>query len=342
MHDIRLLREHPEVLDAAMAKRHGSWDKERFLSLDRQRREVIQEVEALQAKRNSSSKEIGALMKDGRADEAAAMREEVASMKDRIAELDARRDELEGAETELVSHIPNIPAEAAPEGLDETFNVEVKRWGTPRDFSAEGIEAKPHWDLGTDLGILDFDRGVKLSGARFTVLAGMGARLERALINFFIDTHTSRGYQEFWMPIIANRATLYGTGQLPKFDEDLYHVRGEDEDMYLIPTAEVVLTNLHRDETIDGAKLPLHYTAFTPCFREEAGSAGRDTRGIIRQHQFDKVEMVNFSKPEESDACLAAMVEEAEYVLQQLGLPYRIINLCGGDLGFSARQTFDL
>ena len=342
MHDIRLLREHPEVLDAAMAKRHGAWDKERFLSLDQQRREVIQEVEALQAKRNSSSKEIGALMKDGRADEAAAMREEVASMKDRIAELDARRDELEGAETELVSHIPNIPAEAAPEGLDETFNVEVKRWGTPRDFSAEGIEAKPHWDLGTDLGILDFDRGVKLSGARFTVLAGMGARLERALINFFIDTHTSRGYQEFWMPIVANRATLYGTGQLPKFDEDLYHVRGEDEDMYLIPTAEVVLTNLHRDETIDGAKLPLHYTAFTPCFREEAGSAGRDTRGIIRQHQFDKVEMVNFSKPEESDACLAAMVEEAEYVLQQLGLPYRIINLCGGDLGFSARQTFDL
>ena len=183
---------------------------------------------------------------------------------------------------------------------------------------------------------------MKLSGARFTVLAGMGARLERALINFFIDTHTSRGYQEFWMPIVANRATLYGTGQLPKFDEDLYHVRGEDEDMYLIPTAEVVLTNLHRDETIDGAKLPLHYTAFTPCFREEAGSAGRDTRGIIRQHQFDKVEMVNFSKPEESDACLAAMVEEAEYVLQQLGLPYRIINLCGGDLGFSARQTFDL
>ena len=329
MHDIRLLRDHPEILDAAMARRNGSWDKERFLDLDQKRRAAIAEVEQLQAQRNAASKEIGALMKAGKGDEAEEAKAGVRALNERIAVLDAERDEYDAAMTELLSHIPNIPADCVPEGKDDSENVEVKKWGTPRDFAAEGFEPKAHWDLGTDLGILDFDRGVKLAEARFTLLAGMGATLERALINFFIDTHRARGFKEFWPPVITNAATLYGTGQLPKFEEDLFHV---EPDLYLIPTAEVVLTNIHRDETI----------AFTPCFREEAGSAGRDTRGIIRQHEFDKVEMVKFATPEDSDNQLASMVEEAEYLLQQLGLPYHIVNLCGGDLGFSARQTFDI
>ena len=342
MHDIRLLRDHPEILDAAMARRNGSWDKERFLELDKRRRAAISEVEQLQAQRNSASKEIGALMKAGKADEAEEAKAGVRALNERIAVLDAERDEADAAMTELLSHIPNIPADCVPEGKDDSENVEVKKWGTPRDFAAEGFEPKPHWDLGVELGILDFDRGVKLAGTRFTLLAGLGATLERALGNYFVDTHRKHGFKEFWPPVIANRATLYGTGQLPKFEDDMFHVRSDGEDMYLISTAEVALTNIHRDETLDGARLPLHYTAFTPCFREEAGSAGRDTRGIIRQHEFDKVEMVMFSKPEDSDNQLKAMIEEAEFLLQELGLPYHIVNLCGGDLGFSARQTFDL
>ena len=342
MHDIRLLRDHPEILDAAMARRNGSWDKERFLELDKRRRAAISEVEQLQAQRNSASKEIGALMKAGKADEAEEAKAGVRALNERIAVLDAERDEADAAMTELLSHIPNVPADCVPEGKDDSENVEVKKWGTPRDFAAEGFEPKPHWDLGVELGILDFDRGVKLAGTRFTLLAGLGATLERALGNYFVDTHRKHGFKEFWPPVIANRATLYGTGQLPKFEDDMFHVRSDGEDMYLISTAEVALTNIHRDETLDGAKLPLHYTAFTPCFREEAGSAGRDTRGIIRQHEFDKVEMVMFSKPEDSDNQLKAMIEEAEFLLQELGLPYHIVNLCGGDLGFSARQTFDL
>lgn len=342
MHDIRLLRDHPEILDAAMERRNSSWDKERFLELDQKRRAAISEVEQLQAQRNATSKEIGALMKAGKGEGAEEAKAGVRALNERIAVLDAERDEYEGAMTELLSHIPNIPADCVPEGKDDSENVEVKRWGTPRDFAAEGFEPKAHWDLGADLGILDFDRGVKLAGARFTLLAGKGATLERALGNYFVSTHLAHGFKEFWPPVIANRATLYGTGQLPKFEEDMFHVRSDGEDMYLISTAEVALTNIHRDETIDGAKLPLHYTAFTPCFREEAGSAGRDTRGIIRQHEFDKVEMVKFSRPETSDEELASMVAEAEWLLQELKLPYRIVNLCGGDLGFSARQTFDI
>lgn len=339
MLDIRLLRDHPEVLDAAMAKRHGSWDKERFQSIDARRREVISEVEQLRAQRNAASKEIGALMGRGEKEQAEAAKEGVRAINERIDEFTVGQNQAEAELRELMTHIPNIPADSVPQGKDDSENVEVKRWGEPRDFAADGFEPRPHWDLGADLGILDFDRGVKLAQSRFTVLAGRGGRLERSLINYFLDTHASRGFKEFWPPVICNRDTLYGTGQLPKFEDDAFHVV---PDLFLIPTAEVALTNLHRDETLDGATLPRHYTAFTPCFREEAGSAGRDTRGIIRQHEFDKVEMVMFSRPEDSDAQLAAMVEEAEYLLQSLGLPYRIVNLCGGDLGFSARQTFDI
>ena len=258
------------------------------------------------------------------------------AVNERIDGLAERRTVLEQEQYDFMAHLPNIPCEATPYGKDEDENIERRRWGTPRVFD---FDFKPHWDLGTDLDILDFERGNKLSGSRFTVLGGAGARLERALINFFLDTHTSRGFKEWWPPIVVKRQTMFGTGQLPKFEDDAYHVSGDN---FLIPTAEVVLTNLHAGEVLDADTLPRRYTAFTPCFREEAGSAGRDTRGIIRQHEFDKVEMVKFAKPEESDEELESMTAEAEFLLQQLGLPYRVISLCTGDLGFSARQTYDI
>ena len=339
MLDIRYVREHQEEVAQAMKNRNASWDSARFSELDEARRAVIAEEEALQAERNTLSKSIGQMMGQGKKDEAEAAKERVRAINEQISELSARRDEAEAALNDLLAHTPNIPCPATPVGKDETENPERRRWGTPRDFAAEGFEAKPHWDLGTELNILDFDRGNKLSGSRFTVLGGLGARLERALINFFIDTHTQRGFKEWWPPVVVKREIMYGTGQLPKFEDDMYHVSG---DMFLIPTAEVTLTNLHAGEVLDAAELPLRYTAFTPCFREEAGSAGRDTRGIIRQHEFDKVEMVKFATPEQSDDELESMTAEAEYLLQQLGLPYRVISLCTGDLGFSARQTYDV
>ncbi|MBY4797553.1 serine--tRNA ligase [Collinsella sp. AGMB00827] len=339
MLDMKYVRENPDAIDHAMANRQTSWDRDRFFALDADRRSVIAEVEELQAKRNAESKRIGTLMREGARDEAEAAKDVVRQINEKIEGLASRRGELDAELDDFMAHLPNIPGEATPVGVDETENPERRRWGTPRDFAAEGFEPKAHWDLGTDLNILDFDRGNKLSGSRFTVLGGAGARLERALINYFLDTHTARGFKEWWPPVVVKRQTMYGTGQLPKFEDDAYHV-GEDE--FLIPTAEVVLTNLHAGEVLDAEDLPLRYTAFTPCFREEAGSAGRDTRGIIRQHQFDKVEMVKFATPEDSDAELESMTAEAEYLLQQLGLPYRVISLCTGDIGFSARQTYDV
>lgn len=336
MLDSKFVRENPEVVDRSCANRNGSWDRERFMELEERRRSLIAEVETLQAERNAASKAIGELMREGKKDEAEAAKAEVASNKERIAELDDARDACEKELKDLLSGIPNIPDESVPVGKDESENPEIRRWGTPREFD---FEPQAHWDLGPELGIIDFDRGVKLSGSRFYVLGGMGARLERALINFMIDMHAKEGFKEWWMPVIANYDTLYGTGQLPKFEEDLFHV---GEDMYLIPTAEVVLTNLHRDEILDADKLPLRYTAFTPCFREEAGSAGRDTRGIIRVHQFDKVEMVKFATPEQSMDELEHMTAEAEAVLKALDLPYRVITLCTGDMGFSAAKTYDI
>ena len=232
--------------------------------------------------------------------------------------------------------MPNLPSDTTPVGKDETENPEIRRWGTPTEFD---FECKAHWDLGPELGILDFERGVKLAGTRFVLLGGLGARLERALINFMIDTHISRGYKEWWPPVMANAATLFGTGQLPKFEDDLFKTR---EGMYLIPTAEVQLTNIHAQEVLDASDLPLKYCAFTPCFREEAGSAGRDTRGLIRVHQFDKVEMVKFATPEDGFNQLELMTADAENILKLLGLPHRVISLCTGDLGFSAAKTYDL
>ena len=337
MLDIKFVRENPDLVDKACESRQNAhWDREKFFELDEERRSVIAEVEALQAARNSASKEIGQLMREGKKEEAEAKKAEVAANKERIATLDDRRDAVEKELFDLVAAIPNIPHEDVPYGKDDSDNPEVRRWGTPREFD---FEPKAHWDLGPELGIIDFDRGVKLAGTRFYLLGGMGARMERALINFFIDMHNKAGFKEWWPPVITNHDSLFGTGQLPKFDEDLYHVQ---PDLYLIPTAEVQLTNIHRDEVLDGSKLPLMYTAFTPCFREEAGSAGRDTRGIIRVHEFDKVEMVKFAKPEDSMNQLESMVAEAELCLQTLGLPYHVVTLCTGDIVFSASKCYDI
>lgn len=337
MLDIKFVRENPDLVDKACESRQNAhWDREKFFELDEERRRVITEVETLQAERNAVSKQIGLLMREGKKEEAEAAKEQVAANKDSIAELDQRRGEVEEELTALVAAIPNIPDASVPYGKDDSDNPEVRKWGEPTQFD---FEPKAHWDLGPELGMIDFDRGVKLAGTRFYLLGGMGARMERALINFMIDTHNQAGFKEWWPPVITNQDSLYGTGQLPKFEEDLYHVQ---PDLYLIPTAEVQLTNIHRDEILDASQLPLLYTAFTPCFREEAGSAGRDTRGIIRVHQFDKVEMVKFAKPEDSMNQLESMVQEAEKILQLLGLPYHVVTLCTGDIGFSACKCYDI
>ena len=337
MLDIKFVRENPDLVDKSCESRQNAhWDREKFFELDEERRSVIAEVESLQAERNAVSKQIGLLMREGKKEEAEAAKEQVAANKDRIARLDQRRGEVEEELTALVAAIPNIPDASVPYGKDDSDNPEVRKWGEPTQFN---FEAKAHWDLGPELGMIDFDRGVKLAGTRFYLLGGMGARMERALINFMIDTHNQAGFKEWWPPVITNQDSLYGTGQLPKFEEDLYHVQ---PDLYLIPTAEVQLTNIHRDEILDASQLPLLYTAFTPCFREEAGSAGRDTRGIIRVHQFDKVEMVKFAKPEDSMNQLESMVQEAEKILQLLGLPYHVVTLCTGDIGFSACKCYDI
>lgn len=337
MLDIKFVRENPDAVDKACASRQNAhWDRERFFELDEQRRATIAEVEQLQAERNTISKQIGQLMREGKKDEAEAAKSQVSANKDRIAQLDEKRGVVEDELFALVAAIPNIPDETVPYGKDDSDNPEVRSWGTPREFD---FEPQAHWDLGPSTGMIDFDRGVKLAGTRFYLLGGMGARMERALINFFIDMHVKAGFKEWWTPVITNHDSLFGTGQLPKFDEDLYHV---EPNLYLIPTAEVQLTNIHRDEILDASQLPLMYTAFTPCFREEAGSAGRDTRGIIRVHQFDKVEMVKFAKPEDSMNQLESMVAEAEALLQALGLPYHVVTLCTGDIGFSARKCYDI
>lgn len=336
MLDIKFVREHQDVVAQAMKNRNGSWDSDAFNELDESRRSFISEEEGLQARRNAASKEIGRLMREGKNEEAEAAKESVRVINEKIAEASAKRDEAERALTELLSNVPNLPSDTTPVGKDETENPEIRRWGTPTEFD---FECKAHWDLGPELGILDFERGVKLAGTRFVLLGGLGARLERALINFMIDTHISRGYKEWWPPVMANAATLFGTGQLPKFEDDLFKTR---EGMYLIPTAEVQLTNIHAQEVLDASDLPLKYCAFTPCFREEAGSAGRDTRGLIRVHQFDKVEMVKFATPEDDFNQLELMTADAENILKLLGLPHRVISLCTGDLGFSAAKTYDL
>ena len=336
MLDIKYVRENLDAVAQAMKNRNAPWDSERFTALDEERREAIAEEEALQAERNAASKAIGALMKEGKKAEADEAKEQVRVINEKLESAGARRDQAEAAVRQILMTTPNIPHPTTPIGASEDDNPEIRRWGTPRQFD---FEAKPHWDLGAELGIIDCERGVKLAHSRFYALGGLGARLERSLINFMADTHTSRGYKEWWVPAIANAETLTGTAQLPKFEEDLFKTT---DGMYLIPTAEVQLTNLHRDEVLDAADLPLKYCAFTPCFRSEAGAAGRDTRGIIRVHQFSKVEMVKFAKEEESQEELELMVKDAENILQLLELPYRVIALCTGDIGFGSCKTYDL
>ncbi len=339
MLDIKFVRENQEAVAQAMKNRHASWDASLFSQLDSERRAAIAEEEALQAQRNTESKAIGQMMAQGKRDEAEEAKARVRAINEKLEVVSKKREEADGGLRDMLMHTPNMPDATTPVGDDENDNPEVRRWGTPRDFEAEGFEPKAHWDLGPELGIIDFDRGVKLAQSRFYLLGGLGARLERSLINFMADTHTSRGYKEWWCPALANANTLTGTAQLPKFEDDLFKTTNG---LYLIPTAEVQLTNIHAGEVLDASQLPLKYCAFTPCFREEAGSAGRDTRGIIRVHQFSKVEMVKYAKPEESFDDLEAMVEDAENILKTLELPYRVVSLCTGDIGFSAAKTYDL
>jgi seryl-tRNA synthetase len=340
MLDLNYVRENLEGVRAALDKRGmPSATLDDFAQADAERRRVIAESDQLNAERNAASREIGALMKDGKREEADVRRKAVNELKDRIGELDQKREQAEGHMRELLSTLPNIPHESVPVGLDESANVEVRRWGAQPEFS---FEPKDHVDLGTALGILDLERATKITGARFAILNGAGARLERALIDFMLDLHTrEHGYLETLPPFIVNRDSLFGTGQLPKFAEDLFKLEDE-RGFYLVPTAEVPVTNYYRDEILDASQLPMKWAAYTPCFRSEAGSYGKDTRGVIRQHQFEKVELVKYSLPENSYAELEALTLNAETVLQRLGIHYRVVALSTGDLGFSNAKTYDI
>ncbi|MFK5926197.1 MAG: serine--tRNA ligase [Desulfuromusa sp.] len=335
MLDIKYLRENFAVAEKALATRGDKIDLSGFTALDQQRRELLSEGETLKAEKNKVSAMIG------QTKDKSQVQGEIARMKEvsaQIKKLDETLREVEDQLNQLLMGVPNIPHEKTPVGASEDDNVEISVWGEKPSL---GFAPKAHWDIGEDLGILDFERGVKLSGARFCVYFGAGARLERALINFMLDLHTTEhNYTETLPPFLVNRVSMTGTGQLPKFADDLFHTEGVD--LFLIPTAEVPVTNLHRDEILAEKDLPLCYAAYTPCFRKEAGSHGKDTRGLIRQHQFNKVELVKFVRPEDSDAELEALLENAEKVLQLLNLPYRVIDLCTGDIGFSAARTFDI
>ncbi|MFZ5627392.1 MAG: serine--tRNA ligase [Bacillota bacterium] len=336
MLDIKFIRQNPEIVEQALKNRGAAVSLQEFLQLDEQRRKLLVEVERLKNQRNTTSEEIGRLKKQGQdATELMAAMKEVGN---RIKELDEQVAQIEARLEEIVLTIPNVPHSSVPVGADSNDNPVVRRWGEPRQFD---FEPKPHWEIGEALGILDFERGGKVTGTRFTFLKGAGARLERALINFMLDLHTrEHGYVEVFPPFLANSKSMTGTGQLPKFAEDMFAVSGTD--YYLIPTAEVPVTNLYREEILDGSQLPIYHCAYSACFRAEAGAHGRDTRGLIRQHQFNKVELVKFTRPEDSYEELEKLVNNAERVLQLLGLPYQVVVLCTGDLGFSSAKTYDL
>jgi seryl-tRNA synthetase len=340
MLDLNYVRENLDKVRAALAARGTTSEAlDHFSEADADRRRIIAESDQLNATRNSASREIGALMKDGKRDEAEARRREVTELKDRIAELDQARDQAERRIHELISTLPNIPHETVPVGKDETANAEVRRWGAKPEFD---FQPKDHVDLGTELGILDLDRAAKIAASRFAILNGDGARLERALISFMLDVHRNEhGYLETLPPFIVNQAALFGTGQLPKFEEDLFKLTDE-RNLYLVPTAEVPVTNYHREEILDAADLPKKWVAYTPCFRSEAGSYGRDTRGLIRQHQFEKVELVKYSLPENSYDELEALTQDAEKILQKLEIHYRVVALSTGDIGFGSSKTYDI
>ncbi|MBL8180743.1 MAG: serine--tRNA ligase [Blastocatellia bacterium] len=340
MLDQNFVRDNIDLVREAFVNRNFPVDGlDRFSELDVERRRVIGEADKINQARNVASKEIGALMQSGDKDSAEAKKAEVADLKSQQSDLEAKRDEAEAAMHDLLAGLPNIPAEDVPVGADETANVEVRRWGNIRDFD---FEPKDHVDIGETLGILDFERATKIAGARFAILNGAGARLSRALVNLMLDVHTTEhGYTETIPPFLVNRTALFGTNQLPKFEEDLFHIK-DDRGFALIPTAEVPVTNYHADEILDASDLPKYYTAYTPCFRSEAGSHGRDTRGLIRQHQFEKVELVKLSLPENSADEHEKLTANAERILQMLELPYRTVVLSTGDMGFGARKTYDI
>ncbi len=337
MLDIKVIKNDPERVKAAMRSRNADLDSviDELLDIDAKRRELTGKTEAMKAEQNAASKQIPALKKAG--ENTDAIMAKMKELSDSIKDLGAELSSLETKQQDLLLRIPNIPHESVPVGKDDSDNVEIRRWGEPTAFD---FEPKAHWDLGADLGILDPETAAKVTGARFHFYKDLGARLERAVINFYLDTHTTRGYTEVFPPFMVNRASMTGTGQLPKFEEDAFHL--SNEDYFLIPTAEVPVTNMHRNEILDGKTLPLKYCAYSACFRAEAGSAGRDTRGLIRQHQFNKVELVKFADPSNSYEELEKLTNDAEYVLQQLGLPHRVVCLSSGDLGFSSAKTYDI
>ena len=336
MLDIKMIRQNTDEIKERLATRGVKAEKiDALLEKDKRRRELLVETEGLKQKRNEVSAEIANAKRNKQ--DATDTIKEMREVGAKIKSLDEELEEVEATVKDMASRLPNLPNPTIPVGPDESANVELRKVGTPREFD---FEPKAHWDIGEDLGILDFDRGAKVSGARFVYYKGLGARLERAVYNFMLDEHAKEGYTEMLPPYIVNAQTMYGTGQFPKFKEDVYQVNGED--MTLIPTAEVPLTNYYRDEVIPTEKLPVYFTALTPCFRSEAGSAGRDTRGLIRMHQFNKVEMVKFSKPENSYDELEKMTQNAGNIMEKLGLPYHVITLSTGDMGFSAAMTHDL
>jgi seryl-tRNA synthetase len=337
MLDIRRIRNNPEEIKRRMANRGESVDVndiDKVVALDEERRETLVKVETLKSQRNQVSAEIPKMKKAGQ--DVAPIMAEMKTLGDSVKEMDGRVKEIDEAIDFIMMRLPNIPHEDVPEGDTDADNVEVKRVGEPKKFD---FEPKAHWDLGTDLDILDFERAGKVTGSRFTILKGMGSTLERAIINYYLDTHTDNGYEEIFPPFMVNRTSMTGTGQLPKFEEDAFKT---NDDYFLIPTAEVPVTNMYRDEILPGDSLPVKHVAYSACFRAEAGSAGRDTRGLIRQHQFNKVELVKFTKPEESYKELDKLVEDAEKVLSGLQIPYRIVRICKGDLGFTAALKFDI
>ncbi len=336
MLDVRLFRQEPDrVREGLAAKGADPGLVDRVLAVDAAWREAVREAESLRSERNRVSEEIGRLRREGRDD--TGPRERVRSLGERLAELEQEERRRQEELRSLLLAVPNLPAPGVPPGRDESGNVEVRRRGEPPAFA---FAPRPHWELGADLGILDFERAGKISGSRFTVFRGAGARLCRALIGFMLDLHRERGYEEVYPPFLVNSASMTGTGQLPKFAADAFRLA--DRDLWLVPTAEVPVTNLYRDEILPGEALPIRHCSYTACFRSEAGAAGRDTRGLVRQHQFDKVELVWFTRPEEAAGALETLVEDAAEVLRRLGLPYRVVEMCAGDLGFAAARKYDL
>ena len=337
MLDIKVIRTNPEMVKEAMKKRNKNMDAQvdEIIAIDAQRRELSSQADAMKNEQNIASKQIPQIKKEG--GDISEIMTKMNEIKEKLKGIDAAVAELEAKQKDLILGFPNIPNESVPVGKDDTENVEIRRFGEPRKFD---FEPKAHWDIGADLGILDPETAAKVTGTRFTFYKDKGARLERAIMNFFLDTHTENGYTEVFPPFMVNRASMTGTGQLPKFEEDAFKL--STNDYFLIPTAEVPVTNMYRDEILDENQLPLCYCAYSACFRAEAGSAGRDTRGLIRQHQFNKVELVKFASPENSYDELEKLTNDAERVLQLLGLPYRVVCLSTGDLGFSSAKTYDI